>query len=95
MFWLGYGRERDVINKHQPVTYPGRPELIHITQNFDRSDVVSIEITFPLTLAAWWKVQNNLAGYYRSSQSQFDIGPFSQHIYYSNVNSVHTFNLGN
>lgn len=94
-FWLGYGRERDVINKHQPVTYPGRPELIHITQNFDRSDVVSVEITFPLTLTAWWKVQNNLAGYYRSSQSQFDIGPFSQHIYYGNVNSVHTFNLGN
>ncbi len=94
-FWLGYGRERDVINKHQPVTYPGRPELIHITQNFDRSDVVSVEVTFPLTLASWWKVQNNLAGYYRSSKSQFDIGPFSQRIYYGNVNSVHTFNLGN
>jgi hypothetical protein len=94
-FRVGYSHERDVINKHQPVTYPGRPELIHITQNFDRSDVVSVEATFPLTLAAWWKVQSNLAGYYRSSQSQFDIGPFSQRIYYGTINSVHTFTLGN
>ena len=94
-FWVGYSHERDIINKHQPVTYPGRPELIHITQNFDRSDVLSVEVTFPLTLTSWWKVQNNLAGYYRSSQSQFDIGPFSQRIYYGNANSVHTFNFGN
>ncbi len=36
-FWLGYANERDVIYRHQPVTYPGRPELVHITQNFDRA----------------------------------------------------------
>jgi len=93
-FWLGYARERDIINRNQPVTYPGRSELVHITQNFDRADVLSVEVSFPLTFTSWWKVQNNLSGYYRSSQTQFDIGPFSQKIYYGNVNTVHTFSLG-
>jgi outer membrane receptor protein involved in Fe transport len=92
--WLGYSHEKDVINKHQPVTYPGRPELIHITQNFDRAEVVSLEFSFPITFRSWWEVQNNLSGYYRSARSKFDIGPFSQQMYYGNLSTVHTFSLG-
>jgi hypothetical protein len=94
-FWLGYSHERNSINKHQPVISPDRPELTHITQNFDRADLLSVEFTFPVSITSWWKTQNNLAGYYREAKTQFNIGPFQQQTFFGTINSVHTFSFGN
>jgi hypothetical protein len=92
-FWVGYSRERNTIFKHQPVIRPGRPELIHMVQNFDQVDVLSAEVTLPLTLTDWWSVQNNVLGFIRTAQTQFDVAPFYQRNLIWNVNSVHSLRL--
>ena len=93
-FWLGYSHERDVINRNQPVVRPGRPELTHIVLNFDRANVWSAEMSFPLVLTSGWSMQNNLAGYYRVADTQFEVAPYHQQVFYGTLNSVHTFRLG-
>jgi outer membrane receptor protein involved in Fe transport len=93
--WLGYSREHNGIFRHQPVIRPGRPELIHMVQNFDQVDVLSLELTLPLTFTAWWEVQNNLSGFIRTARTQFDIAPFYERSLIGNVNSVHSFRLKN
>jgi outer membrane receptor protein involved in Fe transport len=92
--YLGYSRERNSIFRHQPVIRPGRPELIHMVQNFDQVDVLSLELTLPLTLTSWWEVQNNFSGFIRTARTQFDIAPFYQRMVIGNVNSMHSFRLG-
>lgn len=94
-FWLGYSHEHNTINRNQPVVHPDSPALTHIVLNFDRADVLSAEFTFPMTLTSWWKMQNNLAGYYRVANTQFDVGSYYQQVIYGNINSVHAFSLGN
>jgi outer membrane receptor protein involved in Fe transport len=92
--YLGYSRERNSMFDAQPVIRPGRPELIHMVQNFDQVDVLSLELALPLTLTSWWEAQNNLSGFIRTAQTQFDIAPFYQRKMIANVNSVHSFRLG-
>jgi hypothetical protein len=92
--YLGYSRERNSIFPHQPVMRPGRPELIHMVQNFDQVEVLSLELNLPLTLTPWWEVQNNLSGFVRTARTRFDIAPFYQRMVIGNVNSVHSFRLG-
>jgi outer membrane receptor protein involved in Fe transport len=94
-FHLGYSRERNSIFRHQPVMRPGRPELIHMVQNFDQVEVLSLELTLPLTITPWWETQNNLAGFIRTARTKFDIAPFYQRNVIGNVNSVHSFRLKN
>ncbi|WP_247236550.1 TonB-dependent receptor domain-containing protein [Telluribacter sp. SYSU D00476] len=92
--WVGYSRERNCIFRHQPVIYPGRPELIHMVQNFDLVDILSLEVAFPITFTPWWTAQNNLSGFHRVASTQFVLGPFHQRLLFSNIRSVHTFRLG-
>ncbi|GAA4397995.1 outer membrane beta-barrel family protein [Nibrella viscosa] len=93
--WLGYSRERNTIFRHQPVVRPGRPELIHMVQNFDQVEVLSMELTLPLTVTHWWTAQNNFAGFIRTAQTQFDVAPFYQQNWIWHINSVHSLRLGN
>lgn len=92
--WLGYSQERNSIFPHQPVIRPGRPELIHMVQNFDQVDVLSLELTLPLTITSWWEAHNNISGFTRTARTQFDIAPFYQRMLIGNVNSLHSFRLG-
>jgi outer membrane receptor protein involved in Fe transport len=91
--YVGYSRERNSIFRHQPVMRPNRPELIHIVQNFDQVEVLSLELTLPLTITPWWEVQNNLSGFIRTARTRFDIAPFYQQNLIGHVNSVHSFRL--
>jgi hypothetical protein len=65
-----------------------------MVQNFDQVDVLSLELTLPLTLTSWWEVQNNFSGFIRTARTQFDIAPFYQRMVIGNVNSMHSFRLG-
>lgn len=93
-FWLGYTHEHNSINRNQPVVHPDSPALTHIVLNFDRADVLSAEFTFPIMLTSWWKTQNIMAGYYRVADTQFDVGPYQQQVFYGHINSVHAFSFG-
>ena len=94
-FWLGYSHEHNSINRYQPVVHPDSPAITFIDLNFDRAHVLSAEVTFPTVLTSWWTMQNNVAGYYRVADTQFDVGPYHQEAFYSVINSVHAFSIGN
>lgn len=63
-FSLGYTRTTDVIN--QVLLQDAVTKSIHQTYlNLASDEVASLTLNFPVVLAQWWKMNNNLLGFYR------------------------------
>lgn len=86
---LNYSRTTDFINRETPRQIPEKNITYVIAENQGSMDNVSLNVSFPIRIAKWWQVQNNLSGYYQHYQTYYsgtlyDVKLVAYNLYTSN-----------
>lgn len=72
VFSLQYGRDKDLILRHQPHMTPDSNVLTFVADNIDRRNTVTASVSFPLRVMEWWELQNNLTVNRQSVDSELN-----------------------
>ena len=63
--------------------------------NVDKTNTVAVVISFPLTIARWWQMQNNLTGVYQQIETQYEGLGYTNKIWNGQFFSSSSFLLSN
>ena len=63
--------------------------------NVDKTNTVALVISFPLTIARWWQMQNNLTGVYQQIETQYEGLGYNNKIWNGQFFSSSSFLLSN
>ncbi|AQG80434.1 outer membrane beta-barrel protein [Spirosoma montaniterrae] len=86
---LGFSRTTDFINRETPRQIPEQNITYVIAENLGHLDNLNLNVSFPVVVAKWWRMQNNVAGHYQYYQAvysgtPFEIKQFTYNLYTSN-----------
>ena len=73
---LNYSRTTDFINSETPRQIPAQNITYVTPENLGVQDNVSLNLSFPVTVAKWWKMQNNLSVYYQHYSTIYSGAPY-------------------
>ncbi|MDQ3395119.1 MAG: outer membrane beta-barrel protein [Bacteroidota bacterium] len=91
---LGYSRTTDVIMGEVPGQIPEENITFVTTENLASQDNINLTISYPLKVANWWNIQNNLNVFYNQYNSTYLDGPFNMEIVAWNAYIANNFILG-
>ena len=91
---LGYSRTTDVIVREVPGQIPEQNITFVTTDNLATLDNVNLTISFPLPVAKWWTLQNNLTVYYNHYNSPYLGTQYSVDVVAWNAYVSNSFTLG-
>ncbi|MFC2080336.1 outer membrane beta-barrel family protein [Bacteroidota bacterium] len=66
---LQYTRIKNSIQRFQPIQSPDSDLLLVTTINMDKEDLYSLSASFPIKIASWWTMQNNVNAYITNLES--------------------------
>ena len=90
---LGFSRTTDFMNRETPRQIPER-NITYITpENLGRMDNVNLTVSFPVSVTKWWRMQNNVNGYYQHYQTVYSGAPYDVKIVAYNVYTSNNFTL--
>ncbi|MBC8155942.1 MAG: outer membrane beta-barrel protein [Bacteroidetes bacterium] len=73
---LGFSRTTDFINGETPRQIPAENITYVTPENLGTQDNVNLNISFPVPIAKWWTMQNNVTVYYQHYNTFYSGQPF-------------------
>ena len=90
---LGVSRATDFINQETPRQIPERNVTYVTPENLGRMDNVNLTVSFPVTVAKWWRMQNNVSTYYQHYRTVYSGAPYETKIVAYNLYTSNNFTL--
>ena len=90
---LNYSRTTDFINRETPRQIPERNITYVIAENLGYQDNLSLNLSFPVVVTTWWKMQNNLNGYYQNYQTVYSGAPYQVKLAAYNLYTSNNFTI--
>ncbi|QJW88920.1 TonB-dependent receptor [Spirosoma taeanense] len=90
---LGFSRTSDFINQETPRQIAAQNITYVTPENLGDLDNVNLNISFPIPVAKWWRMQNNINTYYTHYQTFYSGTPYEVKLVAFNLYSSHTFTL--
>ncbi|MBC7571958.1 MAG: TonB-dependent receptor [Spirosoma sp.] len=90
---LGFSRTTDFINRETPRQIPEKNITFVTPENLGHLDNLSLNVSFPVEVAKWWKIQNNISGYYQDYQTVYSGQPYGVKLVAYNLYSSNNFTL--
>ena len=90
---LQYSHDKDAILRFQPKVDPETALLVFVSDNIDKRETISTNITFPVQISEWWEMQNNVLGNWQKMQTKDGDLDVKQQIYNVQVNTTQIFKL--
>jgi len=95
IFSLQYSHDEDAIMRFQPKVDPETNLLVFVSDNIDKRETISTNLTFPIQVNDWWEMQNNVLGVWQKLKTNDGDIDVSEQIYNVQVNTTQTFKLPN
>ena len=73
---LNYSRTTDFINQETPRQIPAQNITYVTPENLGVQDNVSLNLSFPVNVTKWWRMQNNINTYYQHYQTIYSGSPY-------------------
>lgn len=89
---LNAGRERDVITRY-PEYNPETNELIFLGRNIPYRDFANLQLSSPLTINKWWRMNTNISFNYNRELTPYYNRTYSIGIFNYNINGSQVVNL--
>jgi outer membrane receptor protein involved in Fe transport len=86
------GREKDPMTRY-PEYNPVTNILEYLGRNLPYNDFANIEVNVPFTVTKWWRMNNNLGGYYKKEQTPYHGVTYRIPITYFSVSGSQVFSL--
>ncbi|WP_420147155.1 outer membrane beta-barrel protein [Spirosoma sp.] len=90
---LGFSRTSDFINRETPRQIASENITYVTPENQGHLDNLSLNVSFPVTIAKWWRMQNNVNTYYQSYQTFYSGTPYEVKLVAYNVYTSNNFTL--
>ena len=90
---LNYSRTTDFINRETPRQIPEKNITYVIAENLGHQDNLSLNLSFPVTVAKWWRMQNNINGYYQNYQAVYSGAPYQVKLVAYNLYTSNNFTI--
>lgn len=88
---LNYSRTTDFINRETPRQIPAENVTYVTPENLGHMDNLSLNLSFPVMIAKWWRMQNNINTYYQNYQTVYSGAPFEVQIVAYNLYTSNNF----
>ncbi|MBD2701837.1 TonB-dependent receptor [Spirosoma sp. BT702] len=73
---INFSRTTDFINRETPRQIPEKNTTYVIAENQGHLDNIGLNLSFPVTVTKWWRMQNNINGYYQNYQTFYSGTPY-------------------
>ena len=90
---LGFSRATDFINRETPRQIPERNITYIMAENLGHLDNLNLNVSFPVTVAKWWRMQNNISTYYQHYQTVYSGAPYEVKLVAYNLYTSNNFTL--
>lgn len=90
---LGFSRTTDFINRETPRQIPEQNITYVTAENLGHLDNVNLNVSFPVTVAKWWRMQNNISTYYQHYQTFYSGTPYEVKLVAYNLYTSNNFTL--
>ena len=90
---LGFSRTTDFINGETPRQIPAQNITYVTPENLGTQDNVNLNISFPIPVAKWWTMQNNVTVYYQHYNTFYSGQPYDVKFTAYNLYSSNNFTL--
>lgn len=90
---LGFSRTTDFINRETPRQLPEKNITYVTAENLGYLDNLNLNVSFPVEVAKWWKMQNNVSAYYQNYQTVYSGLPYEVKIVAYNLYSSNNLTL--
>ena len=88
---LNYSRTTDFINSETPRQIPAQNITYVTPENLGVQDNVSLNLSFPVTVTKWWRMQNNISTYYQHYQTIYSGSPYEVKLVAGNLYTSQNF----
>lgn len=88
---LGFSRTTDFINGETPRQIAAQNITYVTPENLGHLDNLSLNLSFPLPVTKWWRMQNNLSGYYQNYQTVYSDAPYQVKLVAFNLYTSNNF----
>ena len=90
---LGFSRTNDFINRETPRQIAAE-NITYITpENQGNMDNLSLNVSFPVPIAKWWRMQNNISAYYTHYSTFYSGTPYEVKLVAYNLYTSNNFTL--
>ncbi|QMW00394.1 outer membrane beta-barrel protein [Spirosoma foliorum] len=90
---LNYSRTTDFINQETPRQIPAENVTYVTPENLGSMDNVSLNLSFPVMVAKWWRMQNNINTYYQHYQTIYSGTPYEVKLVAYNLYMSNNFTM--
>tara|TARA_B100000989_G_C19449644_1_gene431146 strand:- start:93 stop:1061 length:969 start_codon:yes stop_codon:yes gene_type:complete len=91
---IEYNRINNEIGR-QPTSTENSNQVVTTTINFGKSELVAVNLSFPVIINDWWEMNNNLSGFYKTIESPPEFTTFQRlATKYAILNTSQQFKLG-
>ncbi|GAB3560250.1 outer membrane beta-barrel protein [Spirosoma fluminis] len=90
---LGFSRTSDFINQETPRQIPAENITYVTPENLGNLDNVNLNVSFPVTIAKWWRMQNNFSVYYTHYKTFYSGTPYEVKLAAYNLYTSQNFTL--
>jgi len=90
---LQYSYDQDVIMRFQPTIDPETNIMVMTSENIDRRETVSANLTLPFHITDWWEMQNNLSGNWQQIVTDLEGSELKRNQNGFRMNTTQTFKL--
>ncbi|AUD01531.1 outer membrane beta-barrel protein [Spirosoma pollinicola] len=90
---LGFSRTTDFINQETPRQIAAQNITYVTPENLGHMDNLSLNVSFPVPITKWWRMQNNINSYYQNYQTVYSETPYQVKLVAFNLYSSNNFTL--
>ncbi|GAB4030023.1 outer membrane beta-barrel protein [Spirosoma gilvum] len=90
---LSFSRTSDFINRETPRQIASENITYVTPENLGNMDNLSLNLSFPVTVTKWWRMQNNINAYYQHYQTFYSGAPYEVKIGAFNLYTSQNFTL--
>lgn len=90
---LGFSRTTDFINQETPRQIASENVTYVTPENLGSLDNINLNISFPVQVAKWWRMQNNIGSYYMHYQTFYSGTPYEVKLVAVNLYTSNNFTI--
>lgn len=90
---LGFSRTTDFINQETPRQIAAQNITYVTPENLGHLDNLSLNMSFPVPVTKWWRMQNNISTYYQNYQTVYSDTPYQVKLVAFNLYTSNNFTL--
>ncbi|AKD56187.1 outer membrane beta-barrel protein [Spirosoma radiotolerans] len=90
---LGFSRTTDFINQETPRQIAAQNITYVTPENLGHLDNLSLNMSFPVPVTKWWRMQNNISTYYQNYQTVYSDTPYQVKLVAFNLYTSNNFTM--